>query len=282
MRFLVTGLIACCLALPLWAQSPCGLEGEACETSLGTYRIELPDGAPPEGGYPALIFFHGAGGTGLRTLRNRDMVETFTASGYAVIGPDGLRRPNSRFGPGWSFHPERPKQRDERAFTASVIADAVESHGIDSRKILLSGFSIGGSLVWYLACEQADLAAAYAPVAGAFWRPHPAEDSCDGPVRMLHTHGWRDQVVPLEGRPLRGGQIYQGDVFYGLMLLRQENACEGMRADAFDTDGPFWRRIWTTCSTGSALELALHEGGHAVPAGWADMAIDWFEALNGE
>jgi len=188
-------------------------------------------------------------------------------------------RPGSGFGPGWSFHPERPVQRDELAFAREVIADAAARHGVDPARVILSGFSIGGSLAWYLACRDADLAAAYAPVAGAFWRPHPGIGSCDGPVRMLHTHGWRDTVVPLEGRPLGGGRIYQGDVFVGLQVLRAANGCSGLRADAFDTEGRFWRRAWTECRAGSALELALHEGGHTVPAGWSEMALDWFEAL---
>ena len=41
-------------------------------------------------------------------------------------------------------------------------------------------------------------AAAYAPVAGSFWRPHPDMEACAGPVDLLHTHGWRDKTVPLD------------------------------------------------------------------------------------
>ena len=96
---------------------------------------------------------------------------------------------------------------------------------------------------------------------------------------MLHTHGWRDGTVPLEGRPLLAGQIYQGDVFAGLQILRELNGCTQLRADKFDTKGKFWRRKWTRCTSGTALEFALHTGGHGVPKGWADMALEWFEAL---
>ncbi len=181
------------------------------------------------------------------------MVSGFLARGWAVIAPDGLARPGSRFGPGWSFHPSRPRQRDELAFTREVLADAARRFDIDRSRVLLAGFSVGGSLVWYLACADPGLAAAYAPVAGAFWRPHPAMGACAGPVRLLHTHGWRDETVPLEGRPLGGGGILQGDVFHGLEILRDANGCTGLRADAYDTSGPFWRRWWTRCTPGSAL-----------------------------
>ena len=185
--------------------------------ALGAYRVALPDRPAPPSGHPAVMFFHGAGGSA-QALGNAAMVDAFIARGYAVIAPDGLPRPGSRFGPGWSFHPLRAKLRDERAFAREVLDDAAARFGVDRNRILLSGFSIGGSLVWYLACADPGLAAAYAPVAGAFWRPHPEMGSCAGPVRLLHTHGWRDETVPLEGRPLRGGEILQGDVFHGLEI----------------------------------------------------------------
>ena len=131
----------------------------------------------------------------------------------------------------------------------------------------------------YLACQAPDAFYAYIPVGGAFWRTHP--DECNGPVRLLHTHGWTDTTVPLEGRVLRGSDaddpdaIMQGDVYYAMELWRAENGCRQLRGDRFDTDGPFWRRAWVRCDPDTALELALFPGGHTVPVGWAEMIVDW-------
>ncbi|MGI9365377.1 MAG: alpha/beta hydrolase family esterase [Rhizobiaceae bacterium] len=257
----------------------CGTAENLCQTPLGEYAIELPAKETSDP-VPALLYFHGAGGSGPRSMRNTAMVKAFTTRGYAVIAPSGLKRPNSRFGPGWSFLPFRETQRDELKFAREILSHAETRFNIDRRNILLGGYSIGGSLSWYLACRDPNLARGFAPVAGAFWRPHPKPETCKGPVRLLHTHGWRDGTVPLEGRPLAGGRIYQGDVFAGLRILRVVNGCSQLRADKFDTSGEFWRRIWTKCTPGSALELALHKGGHKVPSEWADMAIDWFESLD--
>lgn len=253
-----------------------------CTIEMGEYALHLPKAGAgsTDKPVPALLYFHGAGGSGPKAMRNKGMLNTFTDRGYAVIAPSGLKRPNSRFGPGWSFLPFREKQRDELAFAKAILADVAANHGIDRDRVLTSGFSIGGSLVWYLACQDPNLSRAYAPVAGAFWRPHPDSQDCKGPVKMLHTHGWRDGTVPLEGRPLGGGRIYQGDVFEGMRIMREVNDCNQLRADKFETSGKFWRRKWTKCTPGSALEFALHTGGHGVPKGWAEMAIDWFEDLN--
>lgn len=263
-----------------YAQQFCGVGENDCKTDNGAYNIELPDRADPDTKIPAMVYFHGAGGSGQRSMRNRNMVEDFLKRGYAVIAPSGLKRPNTRFGPGWSFHPDRPKQRDELAFAHEVLDDAANRFNIDRDKVLMTGFSIGGSLTWYLACQDPNVAKAYAPVGGAFWRPHPSAEDCSGPVKLLHTHGWRDTTVPLEGRVLGGGRIVQGDVFYGFQIMRQVNGCNQLRADKFETSGTYWRRWWTRCTAGSALQLNLHKGGHLVPVDWATEAIDWFESLD--
>jgi polyhydroxybutyrate depolymerase len=255
----------------------CGGQGGSCTVPLGTYEIALPDKAVPPGQKrPAVLFFHGAGGLGASVLERDFYTTPFLAAGYAVIGANGLMRPGNAFGTGWSFRPESPQQRDELAFAREVLADASARFDLDRRRVLVTGFSIGASLVWYLACRDPDLGTAYAPVAGGFWRPHPT--ACAGPVDLLQTHGWRDRTVPLEGRPLRGGELYQGDIFEGLQLWRAVDGCKGLRPDAFSTDAVFWRRDWTDCASGRHLALALHPGDHdSVPMEWAEMARTWFE-----
>lgn len=271
--------------LALWLSNSAVFAGcvdasESCQIETGSYEILLPDGFTKGG--PAMMFIHGYGSSGNGSLKMRGMVNEALGRGYAVIAPNGLPRTNGN-GNTWSFHPERPERRDEISFLTDVRDDAANRFGIDPASVLLAGFSIGGSMVAYTACTAPGAFAAYAPVGGNFWRPHP--ERCSGEVRMLHTHGWRDMTVPLEGRVLRGEDaedphaLVQGDVFHALEIWRAANECNNLRATAFETDGAFWRRKWERCKPGSALELALFPGGHAIPRGWAKMALDWFEAL---
>ncbi|MEM7440322.1 MAG: alpha/beta fold hydrolase [Pseudomonadota bacterium] len=251
-----------------------------CSLETGDYYVAVPEGAAAS--VPAVVFIHGFGGSGSGVFRNSGMITRFLDRGFAVIAPEGLKRPgrNTR---GWSFHPFFTKARDEVEFITSVRDDAITKHGVDPDRVILAGFSIGGSMTAYLACERPDAFAAYAPLGGNFWRPHPTE--CAGPVKMLHTHGWTDGTVPLEGRVLRGEDardpqaLIQGDIFYAMRLWRETNGCFQLKADKFVTKGPFWRRKWERCSDGSALELALFPGGHVIPKGWVDLTVDWFEGL---
>lgn len=250
----------------------CGVPSDPCELDEGAYLLRLPD-VDAKG---ALLFLHGWGGSAQGTMNNARLVASVLERGYAFVAPNGMPRAQGGGG-AWSFRSDVTNARDDMAFLADVMEDLSARHGLPEDQMLLGGFSAGGFMVSYTACERPDTAAAYVPVSGGFWRPHPEE--CEGPVRLFHTHGWDDTVVPLEGRILGGGRFRQGDIFHGLDLFRQVSECDAMRPDRAFTDGTFWRRSWTACADGGALELALFPGGHTVPAGWADMVFDWYEAL---
>lgn len=266
-----TGIWAVCLvALAQGAQADCGATPDACSTSDGAYHIRLPDDAENA---PVVVFLHGFNGKGSATIRNDRVIGPLLDRGYAVIAPEGMKR-NGDGPQSWGFLEERA-QRDETAFLTGVVDDAAARFGTSADDAILSGFSAGGFMVNYLACSDPDAFTAYAPVSGGFWRPHP--ETCAGPVRLFHTHGWRDGVVPLEGRMLGGGAYQQGDIFAGLEIWRAANACYDEKPSGFDEAGAFMHRRWSDCAPGSALEFVLFPGGHTVPEGWADMMLDWFE-----
>lgn len=252
----------------------------ACTVEGRDYFIALPEDTTRP--LPAVVYIHGWGGSGAGALRNSGMVNGYLNRGFAVIAPDGRLR-QSGGGRSWAFHPRSELQADDIAFLQNVRDDATERFDLDPERILLAGFSISGSMTAYTACLAPDSFAAYAPIGGNFWRPHPT--TCTGPVRMLHTHGWSDGTVPLEGRVVNRlpaddpDAFAQGDIFYALNLWRDTNGCRHLKADRFDMTGPFWRRAWDRCVEGSALEFALFPGGHAIPAEWPDLVVDWFEGL---
>jgi polyhydroxybutyrate depolymerase len=247
----------------------------------GEYHVALPPDTDTntDTDAPMVVFLHGWGSGGAQTLKNTGLVNSLLARGYAIVAPTGSRWVGTGTGHGWNFYPGW-EGRDESDFLRRVAEDAAGRFGLDRERVLLAGFSGGGFMVNYLACATPGAFAAYAPVAGGFWRPHPA--GCAGPVRLFHTHGWADRTVPLEGRFLGGGRYQQGDIFAGLEIWRAANDCPDENPAAHSETGRFWRRAWTGCAPGSALHLALFPGGHGVPEGWADMVLDWFEAGAGE
>lgn len=247
------------------APGPCAVKG-------GTYHIVLPQAERP----PVLVFLHGHGGEGAGPIGNPALIAPMLARGWAVLAPDGEMRPGGTGKRSWNFFPGW-EGRDETAFLREVTEDAIARFDLDPARVVLGGFSAGAFMVNYLACATPGAYSAYVPVSGGFWRPHP--ETCNGPVRLFHTHGWSDPVVPLEGRSLGGGRLQQGDIFAGLEIWRIANGCVEHKPDSYSVTGPFQRRVWASCDPGGVIEFALFPGGHLVPEGWADMMLDWYDAL---
>lgn len=269
----LTFLLACVLPASVQAAG-CGAAAAPCEIADGVYHYAAPETSAAR--TPAVIFLHGFGGTGKGVIRNKGLLTPFLERGYAVISPQALPWREGAKGGAWNSM-AREERRDDIAFLQSVAEDAATRHGIDRDNILIAGFSGGGMMVWRVACDAPETFAAYAPVAGLLWRPLP--DRCAGPVRLHHTHGWSDPVVPLEGRSVAGGRFTQGDLFAGLDMIRDANGCIKDDPDEYTGNGVFLTRTWTTCDEASALTMALHPGGHRIPQGWGAMALDWFEAV---
>ena len=276
MSFRFLSFLAALLAAGPALALDCGGETEPCKIASGEYHIAVPAGW--QGG-PAVMHLHGYGSTGAKVVRNKGFVNRFTARGYAVIAPTALPWHENKpadwaVRDGWNTYP-----RSDIRFLRDVLADAGVRADVDTDRVLMTGFSRGGSMVWEVACLAPDLARAYAPAAGGFWLP--TTEDCIGPVHMLHTHGFADKLVPLEGRKWHNDEfdvtVSQADIWEGLRLWRRENGCPSNAAEHDMTDG-LWRKRWS-CELGS-LELVLHKGGHGFPKGWTKIVLDWFESLD--
>lgn len=272
MRFVLFFIAAMLTGKPATADA-CGGPGAPCVApGGGEYHVAMPPGEAKA----TLIFLHGFGGRGEGVIRNRGLLKPILARGYAVIAPQGLPFREGRKGGAWNSF-DNPQRRDDVAFLNAVADDAAARFGLNRAAMVIGGFSGGGMMTWRVACNQPASFAAYAPIAGLLWRPLPAD--CAGPIRMHHTHGWSDPVVPIEGRTVGGGFATQGDLFRGLDLIRRANGCARDDPDDYAEAGMYLSRRWTDCAAGAALEMALHPGGHRIPKGWSTIALDWFEAL---
>ncbi len=252
----------------------CGPPDAPCAVDGGTYNIVLPDPLP-EGPLPVFVYLHGFAATGPGAAGHKPLVDPVLARGYAFLAPSGQPETLSNQGLDWGVHDDFDWARDDHAFLAAVLDDAVARFGLDRDRVLLAGYSRGGSMVWDVACTTPGYAAGYAAISGGFWEP--MWESCAGPVHLFHMHGWTDRTVPVEGKEGDWfGQHYRmGSIWKGMALWQQTDGC-GKAADAAMA-GDVWAKRWTGCAAGS-LTLALHPGNHSRPADWPGRVLDWFEA----
>ena len=196
------------------AETDCVLSGAGAGAVSGrTYRMRAAEGAAGPAG--ALVFAHGYRGKSTGAMRNQALQAFADEQGLALIS---LQAPGDDWSlpgvPGDNFRAEV----DEIAYFDAVIADAAARGVIDPSRVVLTGFSAGGMLVWNVICARGATYAGYIPVAGVFWRPEP--DNCDGPpAHVVHIHGDADRIVPLAGR--RIGDAHQGDVVQTLEMYAE-------------------------------------------------------------
>jgi polyhydroxybutyrate depolymerase len=256
------------------AQTDCGAPDAPCEIADGTYFMALPE-APPSG---IVIWLHGFGGSGAKAVANKGFTRNFRTAGLAFVAPDGVGNPDHGGGRrDWGVRDGGTPIRDDVAFLTAVLDDAQARLGLSGAPVLLAGFSRGASMTWDLACAVPERFTGVASVAGGFWEPMTTD--CAGPINLLHTHGFADGTVPLEGRrgKFHGFDFGQGNIFTGLDTWRAENGCMG-RADESTTAEGLWQKRWTSCEAGS-ITLQLWQGGHGIPKGWSTRVLAWFTGL---
>lgn len=237
----------------------CGADSD-CPAADGGYRIALPAGA--DGAPGALVYLHGWQGTPEGVMRFDALRAMADRLGIALIAPRGH---DKRWMLPRAFAGVRAP-RDDIAYVNAVVADAVARFGVDPDKVVISGFSLGGSMAWYIACAEGGRYAGYIPVAGAFWEPYVEECALPLP-EIRHVHGLADRTVPLAGRQL--STATQGDTRRSFTLLRDFAGCEaGLTGRQAAGE--------LTCAVqacgGTRQELCLHDGGHSVKPVWIERA----------
>ena len=92
---------------------------------------------------------------------------------------------------------------NDLSFTNTLLDHIASNYCIDASRVYASGKSIGGGFVHILACDKTvgGRFAAFAPVAGAYYKGNPG-DECKparSPMPILEFHGLKDTVAEYTG-----------------------------------------------------------------------------------
>ena len=240
-----------------------------CPVTNGGYLVHTPkdwDGKSP---LPTLMYFHGYQESAESVMQDSGIVKFADANGLLLIAPHGK-------GETWSYPRSPAQNRDEFAFIKAVLVDLDGRYPVDHQRLWASGFSQGGSMVWYIACEMGDRFVAYAPISGDFWLPQP--QACkSGPINLRHIHGTSDTTVPMGGRAI-GSSWRQGNLRDGLKVLRATNGCKET-PDTMSVEDNMHCENWLSCSSRKELRVCLHPGGHALETRFLQDSWDWVKTL---
>lgn len=232
------------------------------------YYVAMPaghDGRTPVGG---IVFSHGMQGTAKGVMGNETLRGIASDLGVALIAVKSI-------GEDWSL-PNGPRNvapvKGTFRYFDAVVRDATRRFAVDPNRLLATGYSAGGMMTWNLVCERPRMFAAFAPMAGTFWKDPPKR--CKKPVaHVLHIHGLTDLTVPLEGRFING--VRQGNVYdvlerYKRMGRYRSTGKSQVPSLEFDCKLSRNRR-------GKMLDFCLYPGRHKYDSRYVQFAWQHFE-----
>ena len=195
------------------------------------YAISIPRNYSPSTPVPLILVLHfgvgggdaaGAGGDVVRILIGPALAEL----GAVIVAPDSVRGD-------WSS-PE-----NEKAVNA-LLDMVLARYSIDKKKVVVTGFSMGGAGSWHFAEKFPERFSAAIPVAG---RPPASTSEWRLPVLAIHSRD--DQVVPFGPTEARIAELQKAGVNAKLIPLTGITHYETYRfRDALRQAIPWLREIW--------------------------------------
>jgi predicted peptidase len=169
-----------------------GSEGE------GKYVVFVPHNYKGDKAYPLILFLHGAGETGTDGVKQTKVglgpaIKEKTFPFFAVF-PQSQKRT-------WGANSEDGKR------ALAILGEVQKKYKIDSKRIYLTGLSMGGFGTWSMAVKYPDRWAAIAPICGGVFLKKDDKDRADKIQKMADKikdipcwcfHGGADKVVPAQ------------------------------------------------------------------------------------
>lgn len=249
-----------------------------------SWHVYLPPGLPaslPPGqpsAPPLVIALHGGGGTGdgFDGMTRNQLTQEAAKRGIVVVFAEGIEKGWNDGRPAISARDKRRAEVDDVAFITALIDRLVADHGIDRRRVYLTGISNGGFMAQRYAIEEshrvAAAAAVTAQVAQAWADRVPAR-----PVPMLIMNGTEDPLVPYAGGQVtvfgeaRGAVLSTAD---SVVWWARHNRCEGAPevtalpdTDPDDDTHATVERHGTCADASEVLLVRIEGGGHTWPGG---------------
>jgi polyhydroxybutyrate depolymerase len=211
---------------------------------------------------PLVINYHAYSFTAQKMAQYTNMAVEANKEGFIVVFPQGIDNP-----PSWNAGIGElgpTGDADDVQFTRDLLSYLTKNYCIDTHRVYVTGFSLGGGMAYRVACTLTNQIAAIATVAGAFYHApggcHPSR-----PLPVLEIHGAADTYAPYDGNPAM--QMAAVSVYLNVWL--NADGCSSA-SKVFFQQGDVTGNEWTQCANGTAVEhYRVSDGGHTWPGAGA-------------
>jgi polyhydroxybutyrate depolymerase len=232
-----------------------------------TFIIHL---APSYGLIPQalVITFHGYQNTALRTAQRTHLGDEADKAGFILVFPQGIDNP-----PTWNagIGADGPTgDTNDVQFTSDLITYLEHNYCIDTHRIYVTGYSLGGGMAYRIACSLSNQIAAFATVAGAFYRI-PGGCNPSRAIPLLEIHGQADQFAPYDGNSNMGMASVQ--TYLNFWLTHDQ--CKPTSKFIFEK-ADVTGLEWSQCAHGTVIQhYRISDGGHVWPGSSPTLGIGY-------
>ena len=164
------------------------------------YLVYIPNSYDSEIDYPLMFLFHGFGGIASEFMNTADMRDLAESKNFIVVYPQGLDLDGT--GSHWNCSnpsADNKSDVDDIGFIENLIDQLLIDYPvIDNKRIYAAGYSNGGFMSYYLACNSKKFAA-IGSVAGTMLDDSYQNCNAQFPTAMINIHGTDDFDVPYVG-----------------------------------------------------------------------------------
>ncbi len=227
-----------------------------------TFIIHLPPsyGQQPQ---PVVLAYHGYSQLASRMEQYTNLDAEADKAGFIAIFPQGVDDPTS-----WNagLGASGPTgDADDVQFTRDMLSYLAKNYCVNTHRIYVTGFSLGGGMAYRVACTLSGQIAAIATVAGAYYHA-PGGCNPTRPLPVLEFHGQADKFAPYTGNPGAGTAAVQ--TYLNVWLTH--NKCDDTNKVFFQQDDVTGIE-WTNCTANTiVIHYRVSDGGHTWPGASAN------------
>ncbi len=241
------------------------------------YLVYTPTTYDPETPLPMVFVLHGMDMNNWWAANSSDGFKMIEASNNKAIlvypqGSGDAPGTTSKWG-GISSNWSDSTSGNDMKFIDALLESMEETYCVDTKRIFVTGFSMGGMMTESLACARSNVFRAFAPVAG--WGPggfggmnNPTCSDTSVTVPVMITQGTSDGTVNESmGKASRDFWI-------------KRNTCSNTTSNVTVPSGGATCVAYQGCKEGTAVDYCSHGGGHMVPGNSGAYIWAFFSAYN--
>jgi polyhydroxybutyrate depolymerase len=248
---------------PMTCKTPPHNAGDSTQTisSGGLERTFLVHLAPSYGRQvqPLIISYHGysgnarlmEGATGFSSLADKE--------GFIAVYPQGYESPPTWYAGNGGLGPTGSE--DDLQFTSDMLDYLEKNYCVDSQRIYVTGFSLGGGMAYRVACDLSGRITAIGTASGAYY---PLPEGChpNRPIPVLEIHGLADPSAPYDGNPT----MLMSPVPNYLNTWFAIDQCDTTTSNVFMQQPDVTGEEWTHCAAGVQVRhYKIVDGMHSWP-----------------